>query len=121
LTVVLFIAVNAPYALLVLPWVLGNPFFCSFMYPIFFSIIIIFYLIFYCNFFRQTVVTDDFIREKILSLRPIGPCPVNRPESGGPLSIDSVQIKQYDDMIKKLREEGEKTFCVHITSHEIGM
>jgi hypothetical protein len=112
--------VHIPLGLLAAPWLIGDPIFCAFMYPACLIFCAMIYLVIFRPFYARPAMSHTEMREKLLELRKVGPCPVNRPESGGPLSIDPLQIKQYDDMIKKLEEEGESTVCVHIATHEIG-
>jgi hypothetical protein len=64
-------------------------------------------------------MTVDEFKEKLFEMRNVGPSPVNRPDSGGPLSIDPIQMKQIDDMVKKMKDEGESCVLVHLATHEI--
>jgi hypothetical protein len=46
---------------------------------------------------------------------------VNRPNDPGPLCIDPVQMRQFDELIQKYEQMGEKWFIVNVNTHEIGL
>ena len=110
---------NIPYALLVLPWIFGVPMMAAGMYPM----AVIFFLIttcfFICPVFKQNWLSMEELKEKLQQVRAKGPSPTNRPNQGGPLSIDPVSFKQFEALVENNKLAGENWFIVRILSHDI--
>ncbi len=110
---------HIPYALLVIPWANGVPIMAAGMYPM----AVIFFLIttcfFICPVFKQKWLSMEELKEKLQQVRAKGPSPTNRPNQGGPLSIDPVSFKQLEALIENNKLTGEKWFIVRLLSHDI--
>ena len=91
LTVAMIPFTHIPYGLLVAPWIIGDDIFVAGMYPACIIFCIIIYFAFLRPFYQKTFMNLDEFKAKVEELRKTGPSPVNRPDLGGPLSIDPVQ------------------------------
>lgn len=92
LTVFFLPFLNAPIALFVLPWVLGETILVAFKYPAAVIIFILMMCLLVRPVFKVKYMSIEEMKEKIKEMRERAPCPTNKYFAGGPQCIDPVQI-----------------------------
>jgi hypothetical protein len=90
---------HVPFGALVIPWVIKEYIIAAGSYPIAAVWIAMVYFVILRHFYKRPYMSPEDLKKKIEELRKNGPSPINRPESGGPLSIDPVSMSQIDEMI----------------------
>ncbi len=101
ISVFMIIFYHVPIALLAFPWLVGAPIACAGTYP--FAAIWITMLMFMWQrpSWNTNFMTIEDLKKNLTVIRGIGPTPTNQPESGGPLSIDSLNVKMVEDFINQ--------------------